>query len=397
MRATTQPSRRALILERRATCIVFLAHGTWNGTFASRLPWITARLHMSSGLVGAVGLAASVGALTAIPLAARFVHRLGAKQATRILIGTAGIVLALPPLAPNVAVLAVTLLAAGAALGTADNAINAQGIEAEGRFGKSIMSGLHGMWSLGVLAGALIGSLAARVGVDPRIQFAIVGAAMVAAGVAAPAWFAGTPAAADVPDAEVPRFAWPRGLILLMGLVAFAAVYVEIATNDWSAIFMRWELHTSQSRAAIATAAFALTMASGRLCGDAVVRRIGPEFAVRACGFLGITGCLLVALAPDDIAAIAGFMLIGLGVSVVVPLVFAAAGRSGPSVAIAVAGVATVSYGAGLAAPSVMGGVADLTSLRIAFAVSALVAVGVAAGAGLLGRETTDNDAVATE
>jgi fucose permease len=220
---------------------------------------------------------------------------------------------------------------------------------------------------------------------------------MVAAGGAAPAWFAGTPAAADVPDAEVPRFAWPRGLILLMGLVAFAAVYVEIATNDWSAIFMRWELHTSQSRAAIATAAFALTMAGGRLCGDAVVRRTGPELAVRACGFLGIAGCLLVALAPGDIAAIAGFMLIGLGVSVVVPLVFAAAGRSGPSVAIAVAGVATVSYGAGLAAPSVMGGVADLTSLRIAFAVSALVAVGVATGAGLLSRQTTDNDAVTAE
>src|SRR5215472_8670180 len=175
MRATTQPSQITLIRERRATCIVFLAHGTWNGTFASRLPWIAARLHMSSGLVGAVGLAASAGALTAIPLAARFVHRLGAKQATRVLISAAGVVLALPPLAPNVAVLAVTLLAAGAALGTADNAINAQGIEAEARFGKSIISGLHGMWSLGVLAGALIGSLAAHVGLDPRIQFAVVG------------------------------------------------------------------------------------------------------------------------------------------------------------------------------------------------------------------------------
>jgi MFS family permease len=185
----------------------------------------------------------------------------------------------------------------------------------------------------------------------------------------------------------VPRFAWPRGTLLLIALVGFAAIFVEFAANDWSAIFMHGVLHANQAEAALATGVFAGSMAAGRLCGDALVRRIGPRLSVRACGILGTAGCLLVAVSPSSLVALAGFVLIGLGVSVVVPLVFAAGGRSGPSPAIGVAGVATISYGAGMAAPSVMGGVADLSSLRIAFAVAATLSVAIVAGAGLLDQE----------
>jgi hypothetical protein len=90
-----------------------------------------------------------------------------------------------------------------------------------------------------------------------------------------------------------------------------------------------------------------------------------------------------------------GFVLIGIGVSVVVPLVFAAAGHHGPSPAVGVAGVATISYGAGLAASSMMGGVADISSLRVAFALAAVIAVAIGAGAGLLGRTTANAPAMA--
>ena len=190
----------------------------------------------------------------------------------------------------------------------------------------------------------------------------------------------------------MPRFAWPRGVLLLIGLVGFAAIFVEFAANDWSAVFMHWVLHANQAEAALATGVFAGSMAAGRLCGDALVRRIGPRLSVRACGVLGTAGCVLVAVTPSALVALAGFVLIGLGVSVVVPLVFAAAGRSGPSPAIGVAGVATVSYGAGMAAPSVMGGVADLSSLRVAFAVAAVLAVAIAVGAGLLDQEAPRRD-----
>jgi MFS family permease len=373
--------------ERRAVAAVFLLFGADMGTFASRLPWIADRLHLSSGILGvSVGLMTAVGAVVTIPFAARLVHRYGARTSTRVLIIATGILLPLPALAPSAPALAGVMLVTGAIYGTCDNAVNAQAVEAEQRLGRSIMSGIHGMWSVGVLAGALIGSLAAREHVGPRVQFTVMGAVIAIGGAAATWWFISAPGDDDADAVDAPRFVFPRGIILLIGLVGFASIFVEMAGNDWSAVYMHWILHTSQAKAALATGVFAGSMATGRLCGDAVIRRIGARLCVRICGCLGTAGCLLVAVAPSAGLALAGFLLIGIGVSVVIPLVFAAAGNSGPSPAIGVAGVATISYGAGLAAPSAIGGIADVSSLRVAFAVAAVLASAVAMGAGLLQR-----------
>lgn len=383
----------------RATALVFMVSGILTGTLSSRWPWLAGRLHLTSGVIGALGLAATAGALVTMPFAARFVHRYGARAATWVLTVATGITLALTPFAPGVAVLTVIFVLMGAATGTADNAMNTAGVEAERNTRRTIMSGLHGMWSVGVLVGALAGSLAAKVGLDPRIQFAAMGALIAVSGIACAPWLAGDPVGSPVvgsaAQVEVPIFVWPRGLVLLIGLVAFAAVFVEFAASSWAALFMHWTLHTSQAIAALATAVFALAMAAGRLAGDYVVGRVGAVLSVRVCGVLGTAGCLLVAAAPDIGLAMLGFVLIGIGVSVVVPLVFAAAGHYGPSPAVGVAGVATISYGAGLAAPSMMGGVAEISSLRVAFGLAAVIAVAIAAGAGLLGRTGAEARALA--
>jgi MFS family permease len=374
----------------RATAVVFMVSGILTGTLSSRWPWLAGRLHLTSGVIGALGLASTAGALVTMPFAARFVHRYGARAATWVLTVAMGVTLALPPFAPGIAVLTVIFVLMGAVIGVADNAMNTAGVEAERATRMTIMSGLHGMWSIGVLAGALAGSLAARLGLDPRLQFSVAGGLIAIAGIASAKWLAGDPAVGSTAEIDVPKFVWPRGLVLLIGLVAFAAIFVEFAASSWAALFMHWTLHTSQAVAALATAVFALAMAAGRLAGDSVVARVGAVRSVRVCGVLGTAGCLLVALAPDTWLALAGFVLIGIGVSVVVPLVFAAAGHLGPSPAIGVAGVATISYGAGLAAPSMMGGVADISSLRVAFGLAAVIAVAIAAGAGLLARTSQD-------
>ena len=404
----------------RATAIAFIASGILTGTLASRWPWLAGRLHLTSGVIGALGLASTAGALATMPFSARFLHRYGARAATCVLTVAIGVTLALPPFAPNIAVLAVIFVLMGAALGTQDNAMNTAGVEAESLTGTTILSGLHGMWSVGVLAGALAGSVAAKAGLDPRIQFTATGALIAVGGLGCARWLPGDPvvgstvvgstvvgstavgstvAGAATADpatvVDVPLFVWPRGVVLLIGLVAFAAIFVEFAASSWAALFMHWTLHASQAIAALATAVFALAMAAGRFAGDAAVARIGAVGSVRVCGVLGTAGCVLVAVAPAVWLAIAGFVLIGLGVSVVVPLVFAAAGHYGPSPAIGVAGVATVSYGAGLVAPGLMGGIADVSSLRFAFALAAVIAVAVAAGAGLLGRAAADQPAMA--
>jgi MFS family permease len=285
----------------RATAIVFMASGILTGTLSSRWPWLAGRLHLSSAVIGALGLASTAGALVTMPFAARFVHRYGARAATWVLTVATGIALALPPFAPGVAVLAVIFVLMGAVIGTGDNALNTAGVEAETQTGTTIMSGLHGMWSVGVLVGALAGALAAKLGLDPRIQFTAMGALIAVSGVASAPWLAGEPAGPPVvgstAEADVPRFVWPRGLVLLIGLVAFAAIFVEFAASSWAALFMHWTLHSSQAVAALATAVFALAMAAARLAGDYVVPRLGAVRSVRVCGVLGTAGYLLVAVA----------------------------------------------------------------------------------------------------
>src|SRR5215469_6401888 len=288
----------------RATALVFMVSGILTGTLSSRWPWLAARLHLTSGVIGLLGLASTAGALVTMPLAARFVHRYGARAATCVLTAATGVTLALPPFAPGIAVLTVIFVVMGVAIGTADNAMNTAGVEAERKTRTTIMSGLHGMWSVGVLVGALAGSLAAKVGLDPRIQFTATGALIAVAAIACSPWLAGDPAAGPAAEIDVPRFVWPRGVVLLIGLVAFAAVFVEFAASSWAALFMHWNLHTTQAVAALATAVFALAMAAARLAGDYVVGRVGAVRSVRACGALGTIGCLLVAVAPDAWLAI---------------------------------------------------------------------------------------------
>jgi fucose permease len=188
------------------------------------------------------------------------------------------------------------------------------------------------------------------------------------------------------PDAaeETHRFSFPRGAVLIIGLVAFCAVFAEGATADWCAVYLRRILSAGEGQAALAYTAFALAMAGGRLVGDAVVRRFGPVRTVRFAGMIGVLGGVLVVAAWVPLVGIVGFALVGLGCAVVVPLAFSAAARTGGNPAHGIAGVATVAYGAGLAAPGLMGGIAHLTSLPVSFALVTCLIGLVVLGAGRL-------------
>lgn len=375
--------------ERRSVATVFATHGAVTGTFSSRLPWLSDHLHLSAGKLGIALLMPSIGAIATMPFAGRAVARFGTKATALTLIGAFLAITVAISWMPSLPALAACMVLSGAVAGTSDMAMNAQGILVEKRLGRSIMSGLHGSWSAGVLVAAMAGSLAAHAHVDARVHFA------VAAAVLAVTVLWGThgfhTSSADVGLVEekkedVPLFVIPRGVILLIGLVGFCGIYAEVAAQDWSSVYMHRTLHGDEAEAAFTTGMFAFTMAAGRLSGDAVVGRLGATTTVRACGVFGAIGGLLVVAAHSPIPAIIGFMLIGVGVSVVVPLAFAAAGHAGPNPTMGVAGVATIAYGAGMAAPGMIGGIADLTSLRVAFCVVTVLAGMVALGGGLLGR-----------
>jgi MFS family permease len=357
---------------RYAVAAVFAVHGAVTGSFATRVPWIQDHAGVGAGQLGLALAFPALGASVAMPLAGGVSHRFGARTALRGLLALWTLALVLPALAPNLFTLCLALFVYGAAAGMSDVAMNALGVEVENRLDKSIMSGLHGMWSVGALIGSAAGTLAAHLGSDARLHHALAAAVLTVAGLVACTWVLDLQPAED--EDPPPRFALPPRSALLIGAVGFCAVFAEGASLDWSAVYLRDRLEASAGLAAACTTGFTLTMALARLAGDKVVDRFGAVRSVRVSGVLATLGGLLVVAGGHPAVAMTGFALMGLGIAVVVPLCFAAAGRAGSNPSLAIAGVATITYTSGLVAPSAIGGLAQATSLTVSFGLVTVLA-----------------------
>jgi MFS family permease len=367
-----------------ATAVVFAVHGSVTGSFAARLPWIASHVGVGVGRLGVALLMPTVGALLAMPFSGRLAHRYTFRPLVSVTITACCAGLVLPALVTSLALLCVVLLLVGAAAGLADMVMNAQGVLVEKRYGRSVMSSLHGFWSVGVLAGSAVSAAAAQAGIDTRRQFALTALILAAVGTTSARLMLDDARADET--AAPPAFALPTRPVILIGLVGLCAVFGEQAGTDWSALFVKRELSGSASVAALALSAFAVTMATVRLVGDRVTRRLGSTRTVRLSGACAASGAVVIVLAHDLRVGLIGFALLGIGVAVVVPLAFAAAGRVGPHPARSVAGVAGIAYGSGLAAPGVIGGIASATSLRISFCVVAGLVATMLVTAGVLRR-----------
>lgn len=367
---------------RYAVAAVFTVHGAVTGSFATRVPWIQDHASLGAGQLGFALAFGAFGASCSMPLAGRISHRFGSRNAMRGLIALWTLALVLPALATNMYLLCLAMFVYGASAGTADVAMNALGVEVERRLGKSIMSGLHGMWSAGALTGSAAGTLAAHLGSDARLHFALAAATLTLLGILAAGWVLDLEPEAD--EEPPPRFALPPRSALLIGAVGFCAVFAEGASLDWSAVFLKNRMESSAGLAAATTTGFMLTMAIARISGDTVVDRYGAVRTVRGGGVLAVLGGLLIVLAGRPAVAMTGFALMGLGIAVVVPLCFAAAGHAGPNPSQAIAGVATITYTSGLVAPSLIGGVAQATSLVVSFGLVTALTFGLVAFAGVL-------------
>lgn len=256
--------------------------------------------------------------------------------------------LPLPALAPSFAALVAALLLLGASNGLMDVAMNAQAVEVERRHRGPILASFHGMFSLGGLIGASLGALAADRALSPAAHLFAVAAVLAVAVTAA-----GAPA-----ERRSTR-------LLLLGLIAFCSSIGEGAMANWSAVYLRDELHTTAAVAATGYAVFSLAMLLGRFSGDGLTQRFGPERLVRAAALVVAAGLGAALLVNVPIALLVGFGCVGAGLSVVVPLVFRA-GASAPGVAPgrALSTLATLSYGGFLVGPPAIGLLADLLTLR---------------------------------
>lgn len=350
----------------RAIALVFAIHGTVAGSLSTRIPWIQDHLGLSPGLLGLVLLCQPIGAFIGMPMATRLAHRLGGRTTTRLLIALWCSVLALPALAPAPGWLFAVFIVFGSAAGLSDVVMNSQAVVLERHLGKPIISGLHGLWCVGALVGGGIGTLAAHLEVDARIHLGLMALVLLGIGTAVGRGLYRDPGAQDAPAPR--RFALPSRAILGIGFVGFCGTFAEGASANWAAVYVIEVTSASPGVAAASFTIFTLCMAAARLVADPFVRRFGPVLVVRASGAVGVLGGVLVVVSRTPGLAIAGFALIGLGVASVVPLVFAAAGRSGANPGEGVAGVATITYLSGLIAPAVTGWAAGGLSYPAAFA-----------------------------
>jgi predicted MFS family arabinose efflux permease len=365
---------------RRATSAMFLVCGTVTSAWAPMVPFAKSRLGLDESALGLVLLALGGGSMVAMPLAGIAIHRWSSRPV--VIITGAATCLTLPLLsAPSSAfALAAALFMFGAALGALDVSMNAQAISVQRAAGRPIMSGFHGLFSIGGLVGALGIGFLLRAGLSLQSGAVIVGVVLLGLVLAEARHL--VPEEAEAGGTASFRIV-PSPRVLAIGALCFISFLAEGVVLDWSAVFLRELRRVDVSLAGTGYAAFSVAMAAGRLTGDRVTHGLGSARVLRLGALVAAAGFVAVAVLPRAWGALIGFVAVGLGASNIVPVLFTAAGhvRGVPS-GIALATVTTIAYAGLLVGPALVGFVADATSLNAAFVVVAAMLALVSIGAG---------------
>ena len=353
---------------RWAVSALFFANGMSTGAWAPQIPLLLPRHQITESTLGLLILFFGVGAVGAMLGAGRLIATYGSRSIARAFALALVPCLPLVVLAPNLPILALTLVLFGGFLGTMDVAMNANAVAVEARLGRAVMSSFHGFWSLGGFFGAgAIGWLVARTD-------ALTGA-LAAATICLTLILLATPfiieddnrkAATDATphDALIPR---DLGLILL-GMIALFSMVPEGAVMDWAAIYLQKEMGATQAASTLAFAFFSAAMATVRFAGDAVRNRFGAVRTLRGSAVIAAFGLGLALIAPTAPLAIAGFAFAGVGVANMIPVIFSAAGNyPGLAPGTAIAFVTMLGYSGILVAPFSIGYFAEHFGFRITF------------------------------
>lgn len=344
--------------------------------WAPLVPLAKARATLDEQTLGLLLLCLGGGSIVAMPLAGGLIARFGCRRV--LIVSVAAMCATLPLLATlsSIPRLFATLFVFGAGVGAIDCAINVQAIIVERASGRPLMSGFHGLFSVGGIAGAASVTALLSAGATPLAATLAVVVLIVAAMVKAAPGLLATGAAA-----QGPFFAMPRGVVLFLGIMCFVVFLTEGAMLDWSAVFLTSVRRMDPAHAGLGYAAFSATMTIGRLTGDAIVRRFGPRRVVSVGGVTAAIGLALATIVPAWEAALLGYALVGAGCSNIVPVMFTSVGRQTimPE-SLAVPAITTLGYAGILAGPAFIGFLADATSLSVALLTIAVLMVGVAAG-----------------
>lgn len=362
--------------ERRARVAIgtlFLINGFAFATWVSRIPAVQESLALSAGTLGAALAGLGTGSFVAMPLTGWLIARFGSRPVTSLATAGCCVAVILPGLAWDAFSLGVALVAFGAVMGTMDVAMNAQGVELEHRHGSPVMSTFHALFSVGGMLGAALGGAIASRHVDVFTHFVVVCA--ILAGGAALALPSLLSALAPESNKVNRRLRFSAAFVGL-SVLAMCIMISEGAMADWTPVYLGSVLGTGPGLAAAGYAVFSAAMTAGRLAGDRLTVRFGRVALVRIGALLAAVG-LTFALTLESVpAALFGFLCAGAGYSVIIPLVFSAAGRlDGRSAGPGLAAVTTAGYLGFLAGPAVIGFIAEAATLPVALGLVVVLSI----------------------
>ncbi|MFC0401692.1 MFS transporter [Paraburkholderia rhizosphaerae] len=348
---------------RLATRLAFLVAGFGIACWVPLVPFAKQRLGVDDGVLGMLLLCIGLGSVVAMAVTGVLSARYGSKPI--IIAGALGLTAFLPLLtvANTPFTLGIALLAFGASLGSLDVAMNIHAVEVERAEARPLMSGFHALFSVGGFVGSTLMTFLLSVHVDTLASTLLCAALMLGAITIARSRLIETAAKHDGP-----LFVAPRGIVLLLAALAAITFLVEGALLDWSALLITGKGLVVAAQGGLGYMLFSIAMTAGRFGGDALTARIGDRSMMFWGGLLATAGFVVLLTAPIAPIAMAGFLLIGLGASNIVPVLFRRAGsqRAMPS-ALAVAAITTTGYAGILAGPAAVGFVANQVGLPGAF------------------------------
>ncbi|MFF7709711.1 MFS transporter [Pseudomonas sp. NPDC007930] len=367
--------------ERFSTRVAFFIAGLCMAAWAPLVPLAKSRAALDDGTLGLLLLGLGAGSIASMPLAGHLASVRGCRWV--MVLGALGICLTLPLLATlsSLAALVPAILLFGAAMGLLDCAMNIQSVLVEKASDRPLMSGFHGLFSVGGIAGAagMTGLLSLGLEALPATL------CVVALTVALLLW-AGRHFLPYGSERDGPAFAVPHGVVLFLGALCFIVFMTEGAMLDWSAVFLVGERAMPPSWAGLGYAAFAAMMTAGRLTGDGIVSRLGGPKVVLFGGLLAALGLGISLLPLGWPVALLGYGLVGAGCANIVPVLFTAVGRqTRMPQRVAIPAVISMGYAGILLGPALIGFLAHLSNLLWALGVLIVLLAAVAASGRYLG------------
>lgn len=358
---------------RNATRCGFFMAGFGLSVWAPLVPYVRERIEMTDAVFGLLLLCIGIGSLTWMPISGVLVARWGIRPVQLCSVALLALALAGMALTDSIGWLGLALFCFGGSLGVIDVIMNIQAVLVETAVGRRLMSNFHGMYSLGAISGALVLTGLLSLGLAPEVgSFMMIGV-IVAANLALARGYLPNRA----PGGGL-AFVRPTGLVMLVGLMCFVVYLAEGAVLDWSALYLTGEKGLEVARGGLGYAAFALMVTIARFAGAPLVNSLGTARVIAFGGMLAAFGIGLSLTAEHWALALVGYGLCGLGCANVSPLLISSLSRQdGMPVQLAVTVATTIGFAGVLAGPAMMGMVAHFSSLGMAFALLAVLLLGI--------------------